>query len=99
MSEKYNHILMDEKNLKKLSKSELINLLLKQEKKPKIIIVDDTKPSPKLRRPVPTPRKSVKDMVQQYEDNIIIPDHKPIPLPRTKKPSQAPIPTPRTKKP
>ena len=43
-------------------------------------------------------------MVQQYEDNIISPppqfrdDHKPIPLPRTKKPSQAPIPAPRTKK-
>ena len=44
-------------------------------------------------------------MVQQYEDNIIIPppefrdDYKPIPAPRTKKPLQAPIPTPRTKKP
>ena len=103
-SEKYNHILMDKKNLKKLNKSELINLLLKQQK-PKIIIVDDTKPSPKPRRPVPTPRKSVKDMVKEYEDNIISPppqfrdDHKPIPLPRTKKTSQAPIPTPRTKKP
>ena len=62
---------MNKKDLKKLSKSELINLLLKQEKKPK---------------PVPTPRtyKSVKDMVQQYEDNIIIPP--PIPAPRTKKP-------------
>ena len=36
MSEKYNHILMDEKNLKKLSKSELINLLLKQEKSLKL---------------------------------------------------------------
>ena len=97
MSEKYNHISMDKKNLKKLSKSELINLLLKQHKL-KIVVVDDTKP-------VPTPRKSVKDMVQQYEDNIIIPppefrdDYKPIPLPRTKKPLQAPIPTPRTKKP
>ena len=98
---------MDKASLKKLSKSELINLLLKQQKKPKIIIVDDTKPSPKPRRPVPTPRtyKSVKDMVQQYEDNIIIPppefrdDYKPIPAPRTKKPLQAPIPTPRTKKP
>ena len=83
---------MDKASLKKLSKSELINLLLKQQKKPKIIIVDDTKPSPKPRRPVPTPRtyKSVKDMVQQYEDNIIIPppefrdDYKPIPAPRTK---------------
>ena len=88
---------MNNSNLKKLSKSELIKLLLKQyARKPM-----DDKPVPKPRRPVPTPRKSVKDMVQQYEDNIIIPppefrdDHKPIPLPRTKKPSQAPIPTPR----
>ena len=102
-----NLIHMDKAGLEKLSKSELINLLLKQQKKPKIIIVDDTKPSPKPRRPLPTPRtyKSVKDMVQQYEDNIIIPppefrdDYKPIPAPRTKKPLQAPIPTPRTKKP
>ena len=101
MSKISNLLHMDKASLKKLSKSELINLLLKQEKKPKIIIVDDTKPSPKPRRPVPTPRKSEKDMVQQYEDNIIIPppefrnDYKPIPAPRTKKPSQAPIPTPR----
>ena len=86
---------MNKTSLKKLSKSELINLLLKQEKKPKIIIEDETKL-------VPTPRKSVKDMVQQYEDNIISPppefrdDHKPIPPPRTKKPLQAP--TPKTKK-
>ena len=94
MSKISNLIHMDKASLKKLSKSELINLLLKQEKKPEIIIVDDTKPSPKPRRPVPIPRKSVKDMVQQYEDNIIIPDHKPIPSPL-----QAPIPTPRTKKP
>ena len=56
------HIDMDKRDLKKLSKSELIKLLLKQQK-PKIIIVDDTKPSPKQRRPVPAPRKSVKDMV------------------------------------
>ena len=103
-SEKSNHIDMDKASLKKLSKSQLINLLLKQHK-PKIIIVDNTKPVPKPRRPVPTPRKSVKDMVQQYEDNIIIPppefrdDYKPIPAPRTKKPLQAPIPAPRTKKP
>ena len=95
---------MNKASLKKLSKSELINLLLKQEKKPKIIIEDDTKPVPARKRPIPTPRKSVKDMVQQYEDNIISPppefkdDYKPIPAPRTKKPLQAPIPTPRTKK-
>ena len=98
---------MNKKDLKKLSKSELINLLLKQEKKPKIIVVDDTKLVPKPRRPIPAPRtyKSVKDMVQQYEDNIISPppefrdDYKPIPAPRTKKPLQAPIPAPKTKKP
>ena len=95
---------MDKASLKKLSKSELINLLLKQHK-PKNIIVDDTKPVPARKRPIPTPRKSVKDMVQQYEDNIIIPppkfrdDYKPIPAPRTQKPLQAPIPAPRTKKP
>ena len=38
---------MNKRDLKKLSKSELIKLLLKQEKKkkPEIIVVDDTKPS------------------------------------------------------
>ena len=97
---------MNNSDLEKLSKSELIKLLLKQNaRKPIKIEIMDDKPVPKPRRPVPTTRKSVKDMVQQYEDNIIIPppefrdDHKPIPLPRTKKPSQAPIPTPKTKKP
>ena len=36
---------MEKKDLKKLSKNELIKLLLKQEKKkPKVVIVDDTKP-------------------------------------------------------
>ena len=95
MSEISNLIHMDKASLEKLSKSELINLVLKQHK-PKNIIVDDTKP-------VPTPRKSVKSMVQQYEDNVISPppkfrdDYKPIPAPRTKKPLQAPIPAPRTK--
>ena len=101
-----NHILMDEinlKNLKNLSKSELINLILKQQKS-KIIVEDKTKPSPKPMRPVPTPRKSVKDMVQQYEDNIISPppefrdDYKPIPPPKFRD-DYKPIPTPKTKKP
>ena len=101
VSKKSNLINMNNSDLKKLSKSELIKLLLKQNARKPM----DDKPVPKPRRPVPTPRKSVKEMVQQYEDNIIIPppefrdDHKPIPLPRTKKPSQAPIPIPRTKKP
>ena len=41
---------MNKRDLKKLSKSQLIKMLLKQEKKkPEIIVVDDTKP-------VPTPR-------------------------------------------
>ena len=101
-----NHILMDEinlKNLKNLSKSELINLILKQQKS-KIIVKDKTKPSPKPMRPVPTPRKSVKNMVQQYEDNIISPppefrdDYKPIPPPKFRD-DYKPIPTPITKKP
>ena len=68
----YNYIEMNKASLKKLSKSELIKLLLKQEKKkPKIIVVDDTKPVPaprtyKPRRPIPTPRKSVKQMAKEY---------------------------------
>ena len=86
MLKKSNLINMDKASLEKLSKSELINLVLKKQK-----------------RPIPTPRKSVKDMVQQYEDNIISPPpefrDKPIPIARTKKPLQAPIPAPRTKKP
>ena len=90
---------MNNSDLEKLSKSELIKLILKQNARQPIEKMDD-KPVPKPRRPVPTPRKSVKDMVQQYEDNIISqPSEKPIPAPRTKKPLQAPIPTPRTKKP
>ena len=74
-----NHINMDKASLKKLSKSQLIKLLLKQENK---------KPVQQKRRPIPTPRKSVKEMVKQYEDNII----QPVPAPRSKKP----VPTPRT---
>ena len=105
----YNYIEMNKASLKKLSKSELIKLLLKQEKKkPEIIVVDDTKPVPasrtyKPRPPVPTPRKSVKQMAKEYEENIILPppefrdDYKPIPAPRTKKPMDKPVPAPRTK--
>ena len=95
-SKKSNLINMNNSDLKKLSKSELIKLLLKQNaKKPIKIEIMDDKPT----------RKSVKEMVKEYEDNIISPppefrdDYKPIPAPRTKKPLQAPIPTPRTKTP
>ena len=82
MAEISNLINMDKSFLEKLSKSELVEIILQKNKT----------------RPIPAPRKSVKDMVQQYEDNIRD-DHKPIPAPRTKKPLQAPIPAPRTKKP
>ena len=92
-SEKSNHINMDKASLKKLSKSQLIKLLLKQ----------DNKPVPTKRRPIPTPRKSVKQMVKQYEDNIIQPpaefrdNYKPVPAPRTKKNAvKKPVRTPRT---
>ena len=92
--EKSNHINMDKASLKKLSKSQLIKLLLKNENK---------KPVPQKRRPIPTPRKSVKQMVKQYEDNIIQPpaefrdNYKPVPAPRTKKNAvKKPVPTPRT---
>ena len=92
-SEKSNHINMDKASLKKLSESELIKLLLKQE----------NKPVPTKRRPIPTPRKSVKQMVKQYEDNIILPpaefrdNYKPIPASRTKQNAvKKPVPTPRT---
>ena len=81
MAEISNLINMDKSFLEKLSKSELVEIILQKNKT----------------RPIPAPRKSVKDMVQQYEDNIRD-DHKPIPAPRTKKPLQAPIPAPRTKK-
>ena len=72
----YNQLLMNKKNLKKLSKSQLIDKLLKLEesiKKPDVIIVDDTKPTPapRSRRPIPMPRlkKSVKSLVNAYEKN------------------------------
>ena len=72
-SDKSNIINMDKKSLKKLSKSQLIKLLLKRESEPKVAMVDDTKPVPKpryyeQRLPVQTPRKSVKQMVKDCEE-------------------------------
>ena len=75
---------MDKNALKKQSKSKLINLLLQQKKQMKLLFQkikllsqqnvkqhfkndNDYKP----RKPIPTPRKSVKQMAQEYEDNII----------------------------
>ena len=83
---------MNKRDLKKLSKSQLINMLLKQSEKIPI-------PTPRVKKPVPAPRKSVREMVNQYEQTIIAPPmefrdgYKPIPMPRRKKP----VPMPRTK--
>ena len=89
-SEKSNYIDMNKKDLENLTKSELIKLLLSR---------SEPIPAPRIKKPIPAPRtfKSVKNMVQQYEYNVI--QTPPIPAPRTKKPLQAPIPAPRTKKP
>ena len=47
---------MNKKDLKKLSKSQLIKMLMKrEEKKPEIVIVDDTKPTRPNRPPPPIP--------------------------------------------
>ena len=87
---------MDKRTLLKQTKSQLINLLLKQNAEIKLLLQQNMKLQPKNddnvkpRRPIPTPRKSVKKMVQEYEDNIILPrlefrdDYKPVPSPRTK---------------
>ena len=69
---------MSNSDLSKLTKSQLINLLLKQNAEIKLLLQQNVKQQPKNdnniepRRPIPTPRKSVKQMVQDYEDNIII---------------------------
>ena len=92
---------MNKSDLKNLKKSQLINLILKQNNEIKVSQQQNAKPIPKPRttKPVPLPRKSVKQMVQDYEENIILPplefrdDYKPVPLPRTKKP----VPLPRTR--
>ena len=70
---------MNKRDLKKLSKNQLIKLLMeREEKKSKNIVVDDTKPVPTPRPPVPTPRNKVNQLVQFFEN-------KPTPLPRTGK--------------
>ena len=103
---------MNKRDLSKLTKSQLINLLLKKDLEIKKFQSKNVKQQPKNDniilpppefmddyKPIPKPRKSVKQMVQDYEDNIILPplefrdDYKPTPKPRTKKPT----PLPRTK--
>ena len=86
---------MNKGDLKNLTKTQLINLILKQNNEIKVL----QQQNEKQKIEEPTPPKSVKQMVQDYEENIIAPspefrdDYKPIPKPRTMKP----IPLPRTK--
>ena len=87
------NINMNESDLAKLSKTDLIKLILSlKANQPRIY---------KARPPKPTPRRSVRDMVQDYEENIIAPplefrdDYKPTPMPRTIK-SVKPATAPRT---
>ena len=85
---------MNTRSLSNLTKSQLISLLIKQNLEIKKLLQQNIQ-----QQPIPTPHKSVKQMVQDYEDNIIEPplefrdDYKPKPKPRTKKPT----PLPRTK--
>ena len=70
---------MDKNNLSKLTKNQLIELILAKER---------PVPAPRTKKvkPTPHPRKSVKQMVQKYENNIIKPPVQfrdgPQPLPR-----------------
>ena len=75
----------------KLSKSQLIKLLLKQNLEMKKLSTKRNIIQPPLDfrdyyKPIPTPRKNVKQMIQCYEENIIQPPlafrDKPVPAPR-----------------
>ena len=109
MNDKHNQdVYINRADLKKLSKSKLIKLLLlkqnaestpkpsiKQILKQRDIISVEDKSFSTTERPIPKPRKSVKEMVQEYQDNIILPaiefrdGHKPFPLLRNIKPVPA----------
>ena len=90
---------MNKRDLKKLTKAQLIKLLLKKvsnhDNNPfKDEVAQRIKPTPPPRtgkwenvKPKPVPRKSVKQMVKEYEDIIQPLDaYKPIPKPRTDRP-------------
>ena len=78
---------MNKRDFKHLTKSQLIKLLIEQN-----LEIQKLSQQNLQQQPIPAPRKSVKQMVQDYEDNIIEPplefrdDYKPTPKPRTKKP-------------
>ena len=92
---------MNKEDLNKLSKSELIELVLKGV--PNRPIVPPRTGKWKNPKPKPAPRKSVKQMVEDYEYIIQPPmqfrdEYKPVPKPRTKEPKgeYKPVPKPRT---
>ena len=97
-SQLINLLLKHNIEIKKLLKQNVeIKKLLQKNMKPQPKNEDIVLPPSELKddyKPVPLPRKSVKQMVQEYEDNIILPplefrdDYKPVPLPRTKNQSQ-----------
>ena len=68
----YNIVEMNKSNLSKLSRKQLVDLLLKDQQKSK--------------KPIPVPRKSVKQMVHDYQENIIAPplEFRDKPKPRIK---------------
>ena len=96
---------MNTRALNDLTKDQLINLVLEQKQKIKVLFQKIVKqklnnddhdviqpPSEFRDKPVPAPRKNVKQMVQEYEDNIIQP-------PLEFRDDYKPVPLPRTKKP
>ena len=77
--------IMNHSSLENLSKQELLNIIRK------LIRHDDTTIG--RRQPIPTPRRSVKKMVEDYEQRVA-----PVAAPRTKR-LVAPVAAPRTKRP
>ena len=73
---KSNHNIMIKSDLEKLNQSELINLLLNQDKLLRQLLKEKQqkpKDAPRTMKSIAAPRKSVKQMVQSYQDNIILP--------------------------
>ena len=91
-------------NYNKFSKQDLINITLDKNKLINTLQTKINATNQKSTRPIqiPTPRRSVKQIIQDYEDNIIEPplefcdDYNPIPAKRTKTFDVNPIPALRT---
>ena len=91
-------------NYNKFSKQDLINIILDKNKSINTLKTKINATNQKSTRPIPIPipRRSVKQMIQDYENNIIEPplefcdDYKPIPSKRTKTFDVNPIAAPKT---